>query len=137
MPELFKDIIPSILQTKKNVFEGEMDYSDYNPYIVNKALSFHLDCILYVNEMNKLFDLDKDMQYAYLINSIRPIKRKFQPWQKGSVDKDIENVKVFFGFSNQKAKDALRILSEDQIAEIRAKTNKGGVKNNDNNNGPG
>jgi hypothetical protein len=55
------------------------------------------------------------------------MKRKFQPWQKSEVDRDIESVKLYFGFSNAKAKEALRILNDDQIAEIKAKTNKGGV----------
>jgi len=127
MPDLFKEIIPSILQTKKNVLNDEIDYKDYTPFIVNKALSYHLDCIPYVNEINCLHFLDKDLQYQYLINSIRSMKRKFQPWQKSSIDKDIECVKLYFGFSNLKAKDALRVLTSDQIAYIKTKIDKGGV----------
>ena len=128
MPDLFKEIVPSILQTKKNVFEDDTDYKDYNPFIVNRALSFHLDCIPYVEEMNMMHYLDKDMQYQYLLNTIRPMKRKFAPWQKAQVEKDIECVKEYFGYSNQKAKEALRILSNEQINEIKRKTDKGGVK---------
>jgi len=131
MPDLFKEIVPSILQTKKNVFDG--DYKDYKAFMVNRALSYHMDCVLYANEMNIRPGLDSDMQYQYLLNTIRPVKRKFQPWQKTEVLKDLECVKVYFGYSNEKAKDALRILNEDQIAEIRAKTNIGGVNNNDRN----
>jgi hypothetical protein len=93
-----------------------------------------MDCVLYVNEMNINPSIDKDMQYQYLLNTIRPMKRKFQPWQKTEVLKDLECVKTYFGYSNEKAKEALRILNEDQIAEIRAKTNKGGI-NNDRNTG--
>lgn len=128
MPDLFKEIVPSILQTKKNVFEDDPEYKDYNPFIVNRALSFHLDCIPYVEEMNMMHYLDKDMQYLYLLNTIRPMKRKFAPWQKAQVEKDIECVKEYFGYSNQKAKEALRILSDEQINEIKRKTDKGGVK---------
>lgn len=128
MPDLFKEIVPSILQTKKNVFEDDPGYKDYNPFIVNRALSFHLDCIPYVEEMNMMHYLDKDMQYQYLLNTIRPMKRKFAPWQKAQVEKDIECVKEYFGYSNQKAKEALRILSNEQINEIKRKTDKGGVK---------
>ena len=131
MPDLFKEIVPSILQTKKNVFDG--DYKDYKAFMVNRALSYHMDCVLYANEMNIRPGLDSDMQYQYLLNTIRSVKRKFQPWQKTEVLKDLECVKVYFGYSNEKAKDALRILTEDQIAEIRAKTNIGGVNNNDRN----
>jgi len=130
MPDLFKEIIPSILQTKKNVFDG--DYKDYKAFIVNRALSYHMDCILYANEMNIHPGIDPDMQYQYLLNTIRSVKRKYQPWQKSEVLKDLECVKIYFGYSNEKAKDVLRILNEDQIAEIRAKTNIGGVNNDRN-----
>jgi len=133
MPDLFKEIIPSILQTKKDVFNGE-GYDDYKPFLINRSLSYHMDCVLYVNEMNIYPGVDKDLQYQYLLNSIRPMKRKFQPWQKTEVLKDLECVKIHFGYSNEKAKEALHILNEDQIAEIRAKTNKGGI-NNDRNTG--
>jgi len=128
MPDLFKEIIPSILQTGKSVMETEQDYKDYAPYLVNRSLSYHVDCILYVNELNCWPSLDKDMQYQYLLNTIRPMKRKFQPWQKANKDKDIECVKLYFGYSDEKAKEALRILNEEQIAEIRKRTDKGGVK---------
>ena len=127
MPDLFKDIIPSILQTKKNVLKDELDVKDYTPFVVNRALSYHMDCILYANEMNLYPEMDKDLQYQYLLNTIRSMKRKFQPWQKASADKDLECVKEYFGYSNQKAKEALRILNDEQIAEIKANTIKGGV----------
>jgi len=126
MPDLFKEIIPSILQTKKSVINDDIDLKDYTPFVVNRALSYHIDCVLYANEMNLHPDLEKDLQYQYLLNTIRPMKRKFQPWQKASDDKNIESVKQYFGYSNQKAKEALRILNEEQIAEIIRKTDKGG-----------
>lgn len=127
MPDLFKEIIPSILRTKKNVFENGV-YSDYNSFIVNRALSYHFDCLSYVAELSMLPHLDKDMQYQYLINTIRPMKRDFAKWQKAQVEKDIECVKDYFGYSNKKAREALRILNNEQIAEIKRKTDKGGVK---------
>lgn len=127
MPDLFKEIVPSILQTKKNPFKDELDYKDYVPFVVNRALSFHQDCVLYANELNLSPGIDKDMQYQFYLNTIRSMKRKFQPWQKTSTDKNIEAVKTYFGYSNEKAKEALRILTEEQIAEIIIKTDKGGV----------
>jgi len=126
MPDLFKDIVPSILQTKKSVMRDDIDYKDYNPYIVNRALSYHIDCVPYVNQLNLCPWVEKELQYQYLLNIIRPMKRKFQPWQKSSADKDIECVKEYFGYSNAKAKEALRILNDEQIAEIRRRTDKGG-----------
>ena len=62
MPDLFKEIVPSILQTKKSVFRDQLDYKDYKPFMVNRALSYHMDCILYVNELNINNSLDEDMQ---------------------------------------------------------------------------
>jgi hypothetical protein len=128
MPDLFKEIIPSILQTKKSVIRDEIDAKDYVPFVVNRALSYHMDCVLYVNQMNIHSNLDKDLQYSYFLNTIRSMKRKFQPWQKSETDKNIECVKQYFGYSNAKAKEALRILNDEQIAEIKRKTDKGGVK---------
>lgn len=127
MPDLFKEVVPSILQTKKNVFANDLDYKDYNAWVINRALSFHQDCVLYANEMNLNPRLDKDMQYQFYLNTIRSMKRKFAPWQKSLSDKNMEAVKRYFGYSNDKAKEALRILTDEQIAEIIRITDKGGV----------
>jgi len=125
--DLFKEILPSIMQSKKCVLFDDINQNDYVPFVVNRALSYHLDCVLYANEMNLNPVADRDMQYQYLFNTIRPLKRKFQPWQKASKLSDLECVKEYFGYSNNKAKDALRILSEEQLVEIRDRTNKGGM----------
>jgi hypothetical protein len=125
MSDVFKDIIPSILQTKKDVLDEE---KDYKPFLVNRALSYHLDCILYANQMNVNPNLDSKLQYQYLLNTVRPMKRKFQPWQKAVGLKDIDCVKEYFGYSNEKAKEALRILTDEQITLLKEKLEKGGVK---------
>jgi hypothetical protein len=121
------DFVDIILNKKKNV---ELEFKDYAPYLINRSLSYHLDCVGYANEINMHSGIDKDMQYQYLLNSIRPMKRKFQPWQKSKKEENIECVKEYFGYSDNKAKEALRILTDEQIAEIKIKTDKGGVKNN-------
>lgn len=128
MPDLFREIIPSILQTKKSVIKDEIDLKDYKPFMVNRALSYHMDCVLYANEMNMHGLVDADMQYQYLLNTIRPMKRPFAPWQKVNVDKDIECIKLYYGYSDNKAKEVLSILTDEQIAEIKIRTEKGGVK---------
>ena len=122
------DYVDFIFRKKKP--EEELDFKDYAPFIVNRSLSYHLDCVLYANDMNLHPGVDKDMQYQYFLNSIRPMKRGFQPWQKSKTDENIECVKAYFGYSNSKAKEALRILSDEQIAVIKIKTDTGGVKNN-------
>jgi hypothetical protein len=125
MSDLFKEIIPSILQTKKDVLDNE---KDYKPYLVNRSISYHIDCILYANQMNMNHHLNEKLQYQYLLNTIRPMKRKFQPWQKASAIKDIDFVKEYFGYSNEKAKEALRLLTDEQITLIKEQLEKGGVK---------
>jgi len=125
--DLFKDIIHSILVTKKCVINDELDRKEYVPFIVNRALSYHMDCIFYANEINMYHGIDKDMQYQYLLNSVRSMKRKFQQWQKYSDIDDLVCVKKYFGYSGIKAKQALKILTEEQLVDIRAKTMEGGV----------
>lgn len=127
MTDLFKELIPSILVSKEDVLENE---KDYNAYIVNRALSFHADCILHVNELNVRPSIDSRMQYLYLLNSIRGYKRKFVPWTKRENIQDIEMIQQYFGFSRAKAKDAMSVLSEKEINEIRINSDKGGVSKN-------
>jgi hypothetical protein len=124
MADLFKEIIPSILQTKKDVLDNE---KDYKPFLVNRALSYHMDCILYANMMNLNPQLDGKLQYQYFLQTIRPMKRKFQPWQKASVINDVDFVKEYFGYSNEKAKEALRILCNEDLEIIKSCLEKGGV----------
>jgi hypothetical protein len=124
MADLFKDIIPSILQTKKNVLEDE---KDYNAFIVNKALSFHKDCLMHANQMNIHHVLDNKLQYQYLINTIRPYHRKYQGWLKAEKVENLECVKEYYGYSNEKAKAALEVLSEEQLITIKKELNKGGI----------
>jgi len=128
MPDLFKEIVPSILQTKKSVINDELDEKDYVPFMVNRALSYHMDCILYANQMNMSHNVDKKLQYSYLLNSVRPMKRKFQSWVKPEKETELEYIKKYYGYSNQKAKDALRILNHEQISAIKEKLQTGGVK---------
>ena len=126
MTDLFKDIIPSILQTKNEVITEENE-GNYNPFIVNKALSFHRDCALFANEMNKLSNADKLLQYHYLLNRIRGYKRPYQKWYKKETIDNLELVKEYYKYSTEKAKDALLILSEDHLNEIKKKLYKGGL----------
>lgn len=129
MADLFKDIIPSILQTKKPVLDNEKDYV---PFVVNKALSQHYDCILYANQMNIHCQVDRLLQYHYMLNTIRGYKRPYQKWQKREEVENLDAVKEFYNFSNEKAKEALCILTDDQISEIKKLLNKGGVQHANN-----
>jgi hypothetical protein len=118
MPDLFKEILPSILYGKKSVFDEDPDMKDYNVFMVNRALSLHMDCIIFANEMNKQPHLPKQMQYDYLMTSIRSGKRPFIPWPKSTSSKEHKAAMWYFGTGEQKALQALRILTEDQITRI-------------------
>lgn len=126
MTDLFKDTISSILQTKKTVIDEENE-GDYVPFVVNKALSFHQDCVFFVNEMNKLPNTDKLLQYQYLLNTIRGYKRPFQKWHKKETIENLDAVKEYYNYSNEKAKEALLVLSDDHLIEIKKRLFKGGL----------
>ena len=100
---------------------------NYPSYVINKCMSHHMDTIVFANEMNRYPNLDKRLQYDFYINTVRARKR-FSPWGKKEKVKDLELVKQYYAYSNEKAKQALRILSPTQLDYIRNKLNKGGKK---------
>ena len=126
MTDLFKDIIPSIQQTKKVVITSENE-RDYVPFVVNRSISFHLDMVMAANEMNMNPSTDSLLQYHYLLNTVRAYKRPFQKWQKRDTIENLDAVKEYYNYSNEKAKDALSLLSTAQIEEIKKSLNKGGL----------
>ena len=124
-----KDYLNAINFTKKNLMNSEDRewVKKYPAFIVNKILSGFSDTIMLVNEVNRNHFLDKDMQYQFLLNSIRS-KKRFSPFLRANKLKDIEVVKEFYGYSNEKAKSALDILTKDQLKLIKQKLYKGGTK---------
>jgi len=123
-----KDWLNSINFTKKNLIQEDPSVKkDYPPFIINRCLSGHLDCVLFANEINKYHFLDKDMQYEFYINILRKRKR-FSPWIRKDKISDIESVKSYYGYSNEKATQALKILSPEQIDFIKDKLDIGGKK---------
>ena len=124
-----KDYLNAINFTKKNLMNSDDKewVKKYPAFIVNKILSGFSDTIMLVNEVNRNHFLDKDMQYQFLLNSIRS-KKRFSPFLRANKLKDIECVKEYYGYSNDKAKSALDILTNDQIKLIKEKLYKGGTK---------
>ena len=120
------DYITSISQTKNDMMEDEQGEKDYNAWMVNRGLSYFPDTILYANEMNRMAHIDNKLQYAYLINTIRPRKR-FSKWVKKKEDSDLEAVMRCYGYNIDKAKSALSILSPDQVKTIKEKLDEGGL----------
>ena len=119
-----KDWLNSINFTKEDLSE---DIKSYPPYIINRCLSGHIDCILYTNEMNIHHQLDKDMQYSFYLNTLRKRKR-FSPWLRKEKVTDLECIKKYYGYSNEKASQALKILTQEQINFIKQRLDTGGRK---------
>lgn len=128
MPEL-KDYLNAINHTKERLLDSEDEdwEKKYPPFIVNKCVYPFQDTIMLVNEINQLPHLDKKLQFDFLLNSIRSRKR-YTPWLKANKLDNLEDVKEYYGYSNEKAKQALDILTDEQIATIKQKLNKGGVR---------
>tara|TARA_B100000900_G_C20409879_1_gene646357 strand:+ start:34 stop:417 length:384 start_codon:yes stop_codon:yes gene_type:complete len=127
MTEL-KDWLNSINFTKENLIAEDPDaINKYPPYIINRCLSGHLDCIMFANEMNKFPNLDKDLQYSFYLNTLRK-KKRFSPWLRKDKVTDLEIVKQYYGYSNEKASNALKILTPDQINFIKQRLDIGGNK---------
>ena len=129
MPEL-KEYLKAINHTKERLMDGEDEEWEkkYPPFIVNKCVYPFQDTIMLVNEINQLPHLDKKLQFDFLLNSVRS-RRRFSPWLKASRIEDLEYVKQYYGYSNAKAKQALDILTDEQISTLKHKLRKGGMKN--------
>ena len=122
-----KDYINAINYTKEPLLDTEEEQWEkkYPPYIINKCIAPFPDSLMLVNEINQLHHLDKKLQYDFLINSLRPRKR-YTPWMKAKKLENLEYVKEYYGYNNEKAKSALDILNDKQISAIKIKLNKGG-----------
>ena len=121
---MLKNWLNSINFTKENILD-EDPTEKYPAFVVNKCLSGSLDSVLFANEMNKSHFLDPKLQYDFLLNSLRK-KKRFAPWLKKGKVEDIDAVKKYYGYSNEKARQALTLLSPDQITIIKNKVSKGG-----------
>jgi hypothetical protein len=121
------DYLKSINETKVNLMDGEDSgwEKDYPSWVVNKCMSSFYDTILIANEMNMNYTLPNKLQYDFYINIVRKRKR-FSPWEKKTKIEDLECVKQYYDYSNEKAQAALKILNKEQIEIIKSKLNRGG-----------
>ena len=120
------DFVKSITYTKEDIMH-DLNESEYESYLINRALSYHQDCLLYANEMNRRFELSNRLQYHYLLNTIRKRKR-FAKWIKPLKIDDLKVVMEYYQISRAKAEEYLHILSNNEVEYLRKKMNKGGVK---------
>jgi hypothetical protein len=124
------DYVNQILQGKKQLIVDDLTEKGYEPFLVNRSLSQHKDCVLFANEMNQRHHLDKKMQNDFLLNTVRSMKRpfaKWAKWAKSEKDDDISCVKTVYGLSDSKARDAMRLLTKEQIQQLKKETLTGGL----------
>ncbi len=125
----FKFFLKSINTTKENVLlddsNGKIEEA-YNPFIINKTLSYFPDTIMQSNTMNQFFDLDKKLQYEFLLNSIRK-KKRFSRWIKSNIEENVDAVKQYYKVGNEKAVEILSLLNDEQISIIKSELSEGGV----------
>jgi len=121
------DYANQILQGKKNLIIDEVTEKDYMPFLINRSLSYHYDCVLFANEMNQRHYLDKKLQNDFLLNTVRSRKRPFAKWAKSEKSEDIECIKQVFGLSDSKAHEALRLLNKEQIQQLKKQAYTGGL----------
>jgi hypothetical protein len=119
------DYSNAILETKQNLITDEASEKAYNPFLVNRALSYFPDTIIDANLMNVFNILDKKLQFDYLINSVRRSKRRRTAWGKKIENRDMEMIRDRYGYNHRRAKEALSILSDTQLKMIREEIEKG------------
>ena len=128
-PNYFYQFFKDITYGRTNIMLAQDIENEYKPYNMNKNLSYSTEWIFTVNDMNGLPHLPNRLQYDYFINSIRRRSRKLESWIKPEKSDDLEVVKEYYNYSNQKAKDSMLLLSDTEIEYIKSKTYKGGKEN--------
>ena len=119
------DYVNAINYSKKDIIESDTEEKAYNAFIVNRSLSYFPDTVAAANIMNKYHNLDNRLQFDFLLNIVRKRKR-FSKWNKLEIESDVDAVKEYYGYSYEKAKHALPLLSKEQIDLIKIRINKGG-----------
>ena len=121
------DYLKAINETKKDFMVDDIAEKEYNPFIINRGLSFFRDTILYANEMNRFHHLDHRLQFDFFINIIKK-KKRWSKWVKPQEVANLELIKEYYGYSNEKAKSALSLMSHEQIEELKQRIYKGGKR---------
>ena len=119
------EFVKAISYSKKNIMIDDLIEQEYNSFIINRALSYYPDTILYANEMNKNHHLDGRLQFDFFINIIKKRKR-FSPWLKASEIENLDVIKEYYGYSDEKAKSVLSLFNNKQIENLKQRIYKGG-----------
>ena len=123
-----KDWLNAINQSKEKLMDENPEcIKEYAPFVINRCISGQVDTLMYANELNKHHQLDKKLQFDFYINTVRK-KKRFSPWLRKDKIQDLECVKRYYGYSNEKALQALKILSKEQLTFIKQRLEIGGKK---------
>lgn len=120
----------AINDTKQNIMVDDIAEKGYNSFMVNRGLSYFKDTVLFANEMNRHHQLDSRLQFDFLINIIRKNKR-YSKWYKPQPEDDVTAVMEYYGYSQDKARSVVDLLTQDQIKKITRSQSKGGLNDND------
>jgi len=121
------EYLNAINSTKKDIMVDDIAEKQYNSFMVNRGLSYFYDTALLANEMNQRHHLDNRLQFDFLINIVRK-KKRFSKWTKVQQNEDVEVIKQYYGYSNQKARQIHSLLTSEQIDELKKKVYRGGKK---------
>ena len=121
------EYLNAINYTKQNVMVDDLAEKSYNSFMVNRVLSYFSDTVLMANEMNRYHHIDNRLQFDFFINIVRK-KKRFSKWNKPEIVSDVEVVKQYYGYSNEKSRQVLSLLTSEQIDELKKKVYKGGRK---------
>ena len=121
------EYLNAINYTKQNVMVDDLAEKSYNSLMLNRGLSYFSDTVLMANEMNRYHHIDNRLQFDFFINIVRK-KKRFSKWNKPEIVSDVEVVKQYYGYSNEKSRQVLSLLTSEQIDELKKKVYKGGRK---------
>ena len=121
------EYLNAINHTKQNVMVDDLAEKSYTSFMVNRGLSYFPDTVLMANEMNRYHHIDNRLQFDFFINIVRK-KKRFSKWNKPEIVSDVEVVKQYYGYSNEKSRQVLSLLTSEQIDELKKKVYKGGRK---------
>lgn len=119
------DYLNTINYSKQDIMVDDITEKSYNSFMINRSLSYFPDTVQFANVMNQYHHLDKKLQYHFLINIIRKRKR-FSKWIKKQEQSDIEVIKQYYGYSDEKAQQVSSLLSPEQLLDLKKKVSKGG-----------
>jgi len=119
------DYLKTINETKEDIMVDDVAEKGYNPFIINRGLSYFPDTVMVANELNQNTHLPSKVQYKFLLSIVRKRKR-FSKWAKAETETDLEIIKEYYGYSTEKAREISHLLSKDQIQQLSQRMYKGG-----------